>query len=427
MRRLALAFHILFINLVFGQISSDNCADAGQLCANRWELVNNFNTTVNNCLACQDDFDTCFIALNSAWFKFKSYFGGFLTLEIQNLSFNNLIDNDNNSMNLAIFRADIPCFSQSYELIHCVSDFSTNNTTVVAGLLPDTEYYVVFSGTQNGPGANEPSEAQFLVRILGPAVDRPAAEVSIGASPTEICKGSPVTLIADLSSCPENSEIQWFKNNQPWLTTPSNSITTENVEDGDTFYAITNCYEDCTVTIQTNNLPITVHDFFVFAGDDVTITQGQGVQLNGFTTESSFFWTPPVGLTNPNIANPIASPDITTTYFFTVSNGICEIVDEVTVNVISDLVIPNVFSPNGDGLNDFWEILGTENYQEVYVMVFDRSGQKVLEVVNYNPLRFWNGTHNGKPLPPSTYFYVVSIDRNTPSEKTVKGPITIIR
>ena len=430
MRHIALIINIFISSFLVGQVANDDCNSAGQLCSNTWELVNNYNATVSTCLSCQDDFDSCFVPLNSSWFTFNTYAGGGVLMEIQNLSFNTDLNNDNNSINLAVFQADIPCFSQSYELVFCTTEISNNTTLSIPGLLPNTTYHVVFSGTQIGPGALEPSEAQFLTRIIGPAVDRPAAVVSIGASPVEICRGSPVTLIADLTFCPENSDIQWFKNGEPWLVTPNtaNSITTDEVVDGDTFYAITTCFDDCIATIQTNTLEITVHDFFVFAGDDVTISHGQGTQLMAFTTGDTFFWSPPDGLTSTSIINPIASPDFTTTYFFTVSNGICEIVDEVTVHVISDLIVPNVFSPNGDGVNDVWEILGTENYQEVYVVVFDRSGQKVLEVVNYNPLRFWNGTNRrGNALPTSTYYYSITVDRNLETERTVKGSVSIIR
>ncbi len=421
-------FLIFFISLgaVRAQISNDNCNAAGVLCPGIFETVNNLNTTVNTCLSCQDDFTACFTPLNTAWFSFTTYAGGNASLRMQNLQFNPNVDNLNNSFSIAIFQADVPCFSQSYTLFECLADINSNTTLPLSGLLPNTNYYVVFSGTQNGPTANAPSEVQLDVRITGQAVTRPAAQVSIGASPTEVCKGAPVTLIADLNLCPNNTAIDWYRNNQFWFTSSIGAITIDDAENGDQFYAQTTCYDVCIETIQTNTLTLVVHDFIVDAGNDVTILQGEGTQLNGSTTETSFFWSPPVGLTNPNMLNPVASPEITTMYYLTSSNGICELVDSVTITVISDLVVPNVFSPNNDGINDVWEILGTENYEDVYVQVYDRSGQRVLESVNYNPLRFWNGTHRNKPLPVSTYFYVIVLDRNSDKEKVLKGSVTII-
>lgn len=417
---------LFFPSIFFAQISNDDCQDAGFLCPGIFESVNNFGATVNTCLSCQDDFIDCFTPLNTSWFTFTTYSGGNAALRMQNIAFNPNVDNQNNSFSVAIFQADVACFSQSYTLVDCVLDVVANTTHPLSGLLPNTTYYVVFSGTQNG-AANAPSEVQFDVRISGNAVNRPIGQVSVGSSPEEVCLGSPVTLIADVTQCPDNTAINWFRNGQFWFTSPIGSITVDDVVDGETFYATTTCYNVCIESIQTNILEMTVHDFAVNAGSDTTILQGEGVQLSGFTSESTFFWSPPVGLTNPDILNPIASPNSTTTYYLTASNGICELVDEVTITVISDLVIPNVFTPNGDGRNDEWEILGTENYNDVYVQVYDRSGQRVLEAVNYNPLRFWNGTHRGKPLPVSTYFYVIVLDRNTETEKVLKGSVSIIR
>jgi gliding motility-associated-like protein len=421
---------IFFIStpLLRSQISSDDCANAGQLCPNEWTNVNNLNATVLTCMSCQDDFNFCFTPLNTAWLTFNTYdLGGDLTLSIQNIQFDAAVNNDNNSLNLAIFKAPVPCFSQSYELIHCINDFNTNINEPILALEANMTYYLVFSGTQNGPGALEPSQANFQIRVSGIAVSRPISNVSVGAVEQEICTGQPLTLIVDTTACPDASAINWYKNGVFWLTTNANIITTDEVEDGDEFRIETTCYEDCPELRVTNTITITVYDFQVNAGADLTISQGQGITLSGTTDQQEYFWSPPTGLNNPNVLNPIASPETTTTYYLTASNGICEIVDEMTITVISGLVIPDVFSPNGDGINDTWEILGTENFQEVYVVVYDRSGQKVFESVNYNPLKYWNGTFKNKALPTSTYYYVITLDRSSNNSQVLKGPVTIIR
>jgi gliding motility-associated-like protein len=379
-------------------------------------------------MSCQDDFNLCFTPLNTAWFTFNTYdLGGDLILSIQNIQFDATVNNDNNSLNLAIFNAPVPCFSQSYELIYCINDFNANINETVLDLEANMTYYVVFSGTQNGAGALEPSQANFQVRVSGIAVSRPITNISVGAVEQEICIGQPLTLIVDTMACPDASSINWFKNNVLWLTTDANVITTDEVEDGDEFRVETTCYVDCPESKVSNTIVITVYDFPVNAGADVTISQGQGITLSGSTNQIDYFWSPPTGLNNPNMLNPVASPETTTTYYLTASNGICEIVDDMTITVISGLVIPDVFSPNGDGINDTWEILGTENFQEVYVVVYDRSGQKVFESVNYNPLKYWNGTFKNKALPTSTYYYVITLDRSLNNSQVLKGPVTIIR
>ncbi|UXP31766.1 PKD domain-containing protein [Reichenbachiella agarivorans] len=88
------------------------------------------------------------------------------------------------------------------------------------------------------------------------------------------------------------------------------------------------------------------------------------------------------------------------------------------------LVIPNVFTPNGDGSNDTWRIPlidndgadGSTNYSNNEVQVFNRWGTKVYEGKNYNNESVvWDGTANtglgsgGKELPDGTYFYYITI------------------
>jgi gliding motility-associated-like protein len=67
------------------------------------------------------------------------------------------------------------------------------------------------------------------------------------------------------------------------------------------------------------------------------------------------------------------------------------------------LFIPNAFSPNGDRVNDYWEILGLQNYPGHKLEVFNRLGIKLYESYDYK--NDWYGTYNGEKLPDGTYFY----------------------
>jgi gliding motility-associated-like protein len=427
MLRTALFCVFLFISNGFAQVANDDCNAAGELCPNQWETVNNFNSTVVTCLSCQDDFNLCFTPLNTAWFTFTTNeFGGAATLNILNLNFDLSIDNNNNSLNMAVFEATVPCNANSYILVHCITDFSGNMNENLPVLVANTTYYVAFSGTQNGT-ATAPSEASFQVRISGTGLQRPSPNITLNVNPIELCKGEVITLLADTLNCPNFTGVQWLKNGEPWFTSVSTIVNTNDIDDGDVITASSSCYDDCPITVTSGNLALTVYDFEVNAGNDVTITAGQSIVLSGSTSETDYFWSPPTGLSNLNSLNPTAAPAQTTTYFLTASNGICEITDEVSVFVIEGLEIPNVFSPNGDGVNDFWEIRGTENFTDVYLVIYDRSGQKVFESVNYNPLSFWNGTFRGKLMPTTTYFYTIELDRTSLNKQTLKGSVTLIR
>lgn len=86
--------------------------------------------------------------------------------------------------------------------------------------------------------------------------------------------------------------------------------------------------------------------------------------------------------------------------------------------------IPTLFTPNGDGDNDFFEInqLAT-NYPNAEVIIVNRWGNTVYESVGYSEP--WDGTYQDEPLPMGTYFYQISSPSN--AFETVKGAISIIR
>jgi gliding motility-associated-like protein len=75
------------------------------------------------------------------------------------------------------------------------------------------------------------------------------------------------------------------------------------------------------------------------------------------------------------------------------------------------LIIPNVFSPNGDGANDTWEIAGLRDITNCTVEIFNRYGQQVYGSHGYsNP---WDGTWKGKQVPVGTFYYVIkTVTRN---------------
>ncbi|MFI5136735.1 MAG: gliding motility-associated C-terminal domain-containing protein [Sphingobacteriales bacterium] len=89
---------------------------------------------------------------------------------------------------------------------------------------------------------------------------------------------------------------------------------------------------------------------------------------------------------------------------------------------ITSLDIANAFTPNGDGINDFWKINGIANYPAAKVQVFTRSGQKVFESKGYTTP--FDGTYNGKQLPVGVYYYIINLGTNC---NLLSGSLTIIR
>jgi len=163
-----------------------------------------------------------------------------------------------------------------------------------------------------------------------------------------------------------------------------------------------------------------------------TIKLGQLVQLATATngTQLHYQWTPQEGLTCSDCAAPVASPTADTHYTVTgQDNNGCIAVDTIDINVIPDydLFIPNAFTPNNDGNNDFFEIFGNKAAMRyVAVEVFDRWGEKVFE--SNSPDFQWDGTYKGKAVQPGVFVYAIQVSfSDGHSDKLFKGSVTLIR
>ena len=93
--------------------------------------------------------------------------------------------------------------------------------------------------------------------------------------------------------------------------------------------------------------------------------------------------------------------------------------------------IPNAFTPNSDGKNDVFYILGSQDIALVSdFAIYDRYGQKVFsckDVPANNPVFGWNGKVNGKPGANATYVYAITILFTDNTRQFFKGTITLIR
>ncbi|HET6769880.1 MAG TPA: gliding motility-associated C-terminal domain-containing protein, partial [Chitinophagaceae bacterium] len=187
-----------------------------------------------------------------------------------------------------------------------------------------------------------------------------------------------------------------------------------------TFTAANSCSNYIEQVIVVNPTPA------AFAGPDKTLLQGGAVQLTpalntGFPV--TYSWSPPAGLDDPNSPDPLASPadDITYTLKVTSDKG-CNASDQVFVRVLKKPEIPNIFSPNGDGIHDKWVISFLESYPGCTVEIFNRYGQRIYFSKGYSTP--WDGTVNGKAAPVGTYYYI--IDPKNGGQK-LAGYVDIVR
>jgi gliding motility-associated-like protein len=408
----------------FGQESYNLCSQALQLCPGEQYTVNNVSANSTLCANCEDDFNFCFSGQNTVWFFFETNaLGGDVQLFFDNLIFQNN-PGQGNALQATVIQTANPCIASSYNLAsNCASAETTNFVLNATGLAPFSQYYVVVNGAM---GTTSNAEATFNIWAAGPGIDRNPS-IAIGTSAGTACLGETITLTAFIQNCDIQGGVRWYADGVLIGETATNQLVTSSLTQDVLITAETDCFEDCTVTITSPNLPISIINFIVDAGPDFNIIAGETVQLQGFTDQTDFEWSPPLNMSDPFVLNPVVGPNQTIIYYLTASNGICSITDFCEVRVISALEIPNTFTPNGDGVNDTWEIPGIELFPDCLVQVYDRWGQLVFQSSGYPPSKRWDGrSQGGRELAPSSYYYVINL-RSEEFPDPIKGFVSIVR
>lgn len=173
-------------------------------------------------------------------------------------------------------------------------------------------------------------------------------------------------------------------------------------------------------TVTPAPLIVTADNKHKFLGDDNPVFT---VKYTGFvnTEDSTQLISMPVITTTAGKSSPVGLYPITISgavaanYTISYVPGVLE--------VISGTVSPpNAFTPNGDGINDNWEIKHLDLYTNCTVEVLNRYGQKVYYSNGYPAP--WNGKLNGTNLPVGTYYYIIKLGNST---KPVTGYLAILR
>ncbi len=186
-----------------------------------------------------------------------------------------------------------------------------------------------------------------------------------------------------------------------------------------TFSAVNGCENHAEQTIKISPIPV------INAGPDRVLLEGGSVVLLGSGTGNAvnYSWWPVQGLNNTSIAQPTTTTLVDIEYTLVgTSADLCSDSDKVKVTILKMPLIPNTFSPNGDGIHDRWEIKYLESYPGATVEIFNRYGQPVFKTIGYN--KPWDGTFKGNPLPAGTYYYIIAPKNG---RQPMKGFVDIIR
>jgi len=156
---------------------------------------------------------------------------------------------------------------------------------------------------------------------------------------------------------------------------------------------------------------------YVLRGNTITLTPT--VSDNDVT----YLWSPNIDINDITAKNPVITGDINRSYILTVTDSRgCQTTDTTFVIVSPEIKVNNAFTPNGDGINDLWEITGLVAYTNATVDIFNRYGTKLFHSIGYP--KAWDGTYDGKPVPAGVYYYIIDTKVNN---QVLSGYITVIR
>jgi gliding motility-associated-like protein len=261
-----------------------------------------------------------------------------------------------------------------------------------------------------------------------------AASVTIAASPkTNICTGQSINFTATVTNGSNNPVFEWLVNGDS-TGDVSSTFTRSNFSNDDVVTCLITSDDACGLA-KSNSIPLTVSiPPVIQPGQIFTIPRGGSLQLDPVIsgTVNTWAWSPGSWLSDSTIADPVADPPATVTYTLMVAaNGGCGDTATILVDVFTPLAIPNAITPNGDGRNDRFYVLGGPVNSVVETFdVFNRWGQTVFrahDVAPGNASAGWDGRLNGSLVPPGTYVYVVVMRFANGSRQMYKGTVEVIR
>lgn len=213
----------------------------------------------------------------------------------------------------------------------------------------------------------------------------------------------------DITLCPEETLLLTAKEGNADYSWQDGTTNSDYLANASGTYSLTTTVGLCS---QSDTLQLSYFEPPIFnLGSDTTIYSTDGLQLDASSSdpEATYHWS-------DGFNSPTRSISIPGLYIVEVRSNDCTFSDSILIEV-ADLIIPNIITPNGDGINESFIIRGS-GYEQWNLQIFDRYGRPVYKSDNYQSA--WQATG----LEAGTYYYAL-IDQKT--TRVFKGWVLVVR
>lgn len=286
---------------------------------------------------------------------------------------------------------------------------ATNTTYTSSSSVNGDNVFIVMTSNASCATPGTATSTTFVLNLVT------TPNPTILAVDTTICTPNNILLHVNNTAASGNT-FQWYKDGNPitGATGTTYLVSSSDIPGG--IYTFKESNGACAFATITNATVVILETPTVSAGNDETVQKNSIVTFQGSVSGSAnYSWTPSTGLSNANILNPDATITHTVTYILSAhdATGKCSAQSSVTITVADAIKIPNVITPNGDGVNDVWNIEHIENFPNATFIIYNRWGNIVWKAGG-NVFQ-WNGTNyrNGELLADGTYFYVIDLQSNS--------------
>ena len=320
----------------------------------------------------------------------------------------------------------------------------TNNSTFTSNVLNNGDVVTCTLTNTTSPCLTVTSVTSNKIVLTVNPVSTLVPTVTITPDYYSSCQGISVTYTATATNAGNNPAYQWQVNGQNAGINAS-TFSSSSLNTGDQITCIVTTSVACSIATATSNTAGIKSDPEII--NSVTITSSAAANGNiispneevtftataayatGGTTITAYQWQ--VNGINAETDNAtfstgnLVNGDLVTCMLTT--TGACIAVPFVYSNtikiiVVTPVVIKNTFTPNGDGINDTWNIPALAAYPTCTVSIFTRYGTLVYNSNGYP--KPWDGTYNNSNLPIGTYYYVIDLKNG---KKPLSGYIALLR